>query len=417
MSIFDVMIAVNYAFSSLPVPTGWPGIPGAMGNQATCDAQGFFLMAGRLGSILYSCSLSIYFLCIVKYNMTYHDFRRKYESLLHIVSVVVSVATLGACVADGAINPLGMKCTLTSYPADCLTRDDIECIRGENAYAYYIIGYGIMGIAACVVCGIFISIALMVVRQEMRNRSYTIFGGTNSANEEGRGFEGITARMLRRLSGNNDRATQDNGPLATALRRRSTITGRASQRRAKEAKNQAFLYIFGFFITNIFIVAGGIHHQLGHYDSFVMLVLISVFSPLQGLTNVLVYTYPHVAALRRSNTDDSWWKAFRSTIISGGDHDEMERWRQIRRAGTIGTNNSVCQLCTKIKAPLRRRRKQQDSLSDVDDNNVREVGGSISCLQGDVRHDNIWCIEDVGEQHVENQEPEVEQQIQINLTS
>jgi len=405
--MFDVMSSTAFAFSSLPVPKGWPGVPGAMGNQATCDAQGFFLVLGVTGSLLYSCSLSIYFLCIVKYKMTYQEFRRKYERFLHIFVIVYSVTAASVTVADGAINPLAMKCICTSYPADCLTNDDIECIRGENAFVYYIIGYGAAGIGFCVVCGIFLSIALMVIRQEMRNRSYTIFGGTNAATEEGRGLAGIMTRMLRSISGNNDRATQDNGPLA----------GRASQRREKEAKNQAFLYIFSFFITNIFIVAGGIHHQLGNAESFVMIVLMAAFGPLQGLTNIIVYTYPYVAALRRSNTDYSWWKAFRSTIISGGDHDEMERWRQIRRAGTIGTNNSVCQLCTKIKAPLRRRRKQQDSLSDVDDNNVREVGGSISCLQGDVRHDNIWCIEDVGEQHVENQEPEVEQQIQINLTS
>ena len=392
MSIFDFIRALGYAFSSLPVPKGAPGVPGAMGNQGTCDAQGSFLMVGLSGSILYSCSLSIYFLCIVKHNITYKEFQRKYETVLHIVSILGSVPLIGYAFADGAINPFGKKCSMAAYPANCVTHDDIECIRGENAVAYVGLGYGIMAIACyCAICGICISTALMVVRQEIRNRSYMTWVGINVVpNREECALRRFIARIRRRLTGINDYPTQDNGPLATALRRRSTLTGRASRRREKEAKTQAFLYIFGFFITHIFAIILSICRVHGYHYPYMLELATAVFSPFQGFSNIFVYTFPHVAVLRRSNTNYSWWKAFGITILSGGDHDDMDRWRQIRRGSTIATPNTTsCQLWVNIKAALFWRYRDQQDIS------------SSTTTWGDVKD---------RENDVESQHPEVERQ-------
>ena len=62
MSACDTIGSIASAFSFLPVLKGAPGVPGAMGNQGTCNVQGCFIMAGGIGSTLYSCSLSIYVL-------------------------------------------------------------------------------------------------------------------------------------------------------------------------------------------------------------------------------------------------------------------------------------------------------------------------------------------------------------------
>ena len=350
------------------MPKGEPGIPGAMGNQGTCDAQGFFLMlAGNIGSCLYTCSLSIYFLCIIKFSMTYQEFGRKYEPLLHIGSVFVSVATVLSCLLVGGINPIQNVCTMVAYPADCLTNDDVECIRGEKAFLYYNISYGIVGITFSVIFGIFVSVAWMVVRQERRNRRYTTFDVANSASEEGGGIKGCMARSLRRLLRKSDLPTRNDGPLAAALRRRTSRTGRASRRREKEAKTQAFLYIFGFFVPYIFVIVSAIRRQMGYEESFILGLLIAVFNPLQGLTNIFVYTFPHVAALRRSNSGYSWWKAFRITIISGGDHDDMESWRQMRRGSMTRSTNNSCfkRVCETIKYVLCQHDKHVISEGEV----------------------------------------------------
>jgi len=400
MSAFDIIGSIAFAFSSLPVPKGEPGVPGAMGNQGTCDAQGFSLNVGEIGSILYMCSLSIYFLCVVNCKMTYQEFRRKPEPFLHILSVCVSIATVGSCLLVGGINPVQQHCSMSAYPSDCLTRDDIECIRGENTFLYYSIGYGIVGVAFCIICGIFLSIALAVVRQEIKNRGYMAFGRNSSSNAEGTGAGGVMARIRLRLSsGHIDGSSHhEDGPLAIALRNRSTITGRASFRRETEAKNQAFLYMFGFFITHIFEIIFHIRRHLGYEDEYIWCLLTAVLSPLQGLTNIIVYTHPHVAALRRSHTDYSWWKAFRITIISGGDHDEMARWRQTRgrRGSTISrmevNHSSCCHLWAKIKAVFCRRHEQLDSGSSFD-------GG------GD--DDGVWAVWD-SEHDVENRGNDVD---------
>lgn len=66
--------------------------------------------------------------------------------------------------------------------------------------------------------------------------------------------------------------------------------------------------------------------------TFAALLLREIFYPLQGLLNVYVYTYQHVASLRRCNPEHSWFSAFLSIIRNGGDHDELARWRQMRRS-------------------------------------------------------------------------------------
>ena len=125
------------------------------------------------------------------------------------------------------------------------------------------------------------------------------------------------------------------GPLANRNLRRQSLVGRASERREREAKVQAILYIVGALITHTCTIASIVRFVLEVQETFALEFCVLLFAPLQGLANVFVYTHPHVAALRRVNQDYSWWAAFKSTIQSGGDHDQMERWRQMRRARMI----------------------------------------------------------------------------------
>ena len=59
-------------------------------------------------------------------------------------------------------------------------------------------------------------------------------------------------------------------------------------------------------------------------------MLSRTFFPLQGFFNLLVYTYPHVSAYRRSR-NVSWFNAFKSIIKKGGDNDEHNALRAPRR--------------------------------------------------------------------------------------
>jgi hypothetical protein len=69
MSCFDVIYSIAWMFSTIPIPIynefgSENNIYGAVGNEATCTAQGFFLQLG-LASIFFNVSLSLYYYLVI----------------------------------------------------------------------------------------------------------------------------------------------------------------------------------------------------------------------------------------------------------------------------------------------------------------------------------------------------------------
>ena len=89
LSVFDVIQSISQGISSLPMPKG--SIWGAIGNDATCDIQGFFISASFCGTVLYSLSLTVYFLLVVKYDMPEAKIKKYVEPFLHGVPIVYSL--------------------------------------------------------------------------------------------------------------------------------------------------------------------------------------------------------------------------------------------------------------------------------------------------------------------------------------
>lgn len=364
MSFFDILASMSWAVSSLPMPKT-SGLMGAYGNQGTCDAQGFFMNVGITGSLIYSVALGYYFDCIIRQNLRYEDFRKHSEIWLHTVPTIANVALGIYCIADGLINPWMTFCAPGSpSPSDCLVDPDVLCERGSRATIHSYISFGVLGISILMICVFFLSISWRVVRQEIRNRRQLVQIANNAAggnvSRVKRALQWVQNKLSSRGrsiigNGEGDESQQGRGqrqgrtsnvsqfgvvggPLANRNLRRQSLVGRASERREREAKVQAILYIVGTLLTHTSTIVSIVRFALGFQESFASQFCVVLFAPLQGVTNVLVYTHPHVAALRRANPDYSWWTAFKSTIQSGGDHDQMERWRQMRRARMIRRN-------------------------------------------------------------------------------
>ncbi|CAB9502721.1 expressed unknown protein [Seminavis robusta] len=62
MSSFDLMTAISWAFATAPINDN--RIEGAIGNDATCTAQGFFIQLG-FTSIFYAMSLAFYYYLVI----------------------------------------------------------------------------------------------------------------------------------------------------------------------------------------------------------------------------------------------------------------------------------------------------------------------------------------------------------------
>jgi len=104
MSIFDICSSIALMFSTLPIPKyetfdhaeteeGYvvppvpSGIYGAMGNEGTCKAQGFFIQLG-LTSAFYNMALSIYYFLVIKYGVR-ESRLQKHRLWFHVPALLV----------------------------------------------------------------------------------------------------------------------------------------------------------------------------------------------------------------------------------------------------------------------------------------------------------------------------------------
>lgn len=89
MSMCDAIGSASLAFSTLPLPkenlncTFWK----TLGNQTTCEIQGFFFIFGYVACPTYTISLSFYYLCVIKYGMKSDVMTRRVEPLLHFIPI------------------------------------------------------------------------------------------------------------------------------------------------------------------------------------------------------------------------------------------------------------------------------------------------------------------------------------------
>lgn len=244
------------------------------------------------------------------------------------------------CLSDRAFDATPTHCSISSVPSDCIQYDDVECIKGERAYIYQ---WAFLGVPCWITFGtiifIMLSIVHMQMKQESRNSVYQFrrnsMTGQESAPQESSFKNNIMTFFQKCLPIKSLAAEEEEeniSPLQQELMRRASRASHASQRRKRVVVTQAYLYICAFFIGQVFFFSAAIMNQKEGGATFAALLLREIFYPLQGLLNVYVYTHQHVASLRRCNPGHSWFSAFLSIIRNGGDHDELARWRQMRRS-------------------------------------------------------------------------------------
>lgn len=194
-------------------------------------------------------------------------------------------------------------------------------------------------------------IVCMQWRQESINRSRFHRQQQRNDNEDSR--KAVIVRKLSSIfrSTDEDVQSEELTELEIWQRKRNARMIQASEDRERQVKNQALLYIGGFFIGYIFFSIAAVDVMKAKKFSFVLILLREIFYPLQGLINIFVYTYPHVSALRRGD-DLSWFRAFFRTIKNGGDHDDVSNFRNIRRH-SIGQQPSEPSSCHQMGACFR----------------------------------------------------------------
>ena len=229
LSTFDIMASVANIMSTWPIPEGTPGVYGAIGTTGTCTAQGFFAETGNITTPMYNCMLCLYYLLIIRNGWSESHIRR-IEPYLHVAPLVVGW-TMGIVGLPLTLyNPSGWLCWYAPYPGNCLNDADIPCERGELAFVFRWVHYGIIWSAIfCVTVGMFLIYRKVYINEAKTKR----FRKHVHPDEKG------TPRHARRFSLIN---RQEN-----ALREQEEAAGRS-----RKVANQAMLFVGALYLTWLF---------------------------------------------------------------------------------------------------------------------------------------------------------------------
>ena len=232
------------------------------GNRASCVAQGFFIQLGT-AIPLYTAILCIFYLCLLRFEMTEHTFSKRIEPFAHAICFLFPLASSVFSAISGSFNQLGVYCWFSHYPRGCQNDAEIECTRGQNSDLHSAL-FSVIPIFVAFLC-VVISMILIVL-------------------------------FVNRLS------TQSTSTLVYEQ---------------KETVTQASLFIATFLLTYTFHV---VHAIMIIITGNKMFYIIAYFHfslyPLQGFCNALVYCRPIIGQLRKINPGKSIAWAMKILLFS-----------------------------------------------------------------------------------------------------
>jgi hypothetical protein len=322
MSVFDLIQSMSQAFSSGPIPAG--SMWGSYGNDITCDLQGFTTVIGGYGSMLYSLSLSVYFISVMS-DMPERRIKKYLEPIIHTVAISAPTAVGVYLYIRQFYNPSGTICWVVPQElGDCLVNGEIsskECMitwKHLIDLVVILLFYPKLLIFAGNCIALFIIWYMDFAESKRRSDFFkSALSGDRHRNSQ-------MSSQGTRTGGSGD----PTGPLAQRLSRPS----KATLQRRKTLTKRAIAYIVGFIVTYIFSFVNRFLQISGNEPHHILGLLSRFFVPLQGFFNLLIYTYPHVVSYRQNNTGSTYFQALLEVLKSGGDSD---RNRKLRATGTM----------------------------------------------------------------------------------
>ena len=318
MSVGDILFSLSQVTFGAISPSDMSYMVwNARGNLATCTANGFFVVMGMMLTLFYSCSLNIYYLILIKYNKSESYIRKKVEPFLHGVPISVALAWSIGGVVNKNYNDVGSgECgTAPIYnPRHCQGYEDgevregftIPCGRGRGE-AFYLTFGGLATIITPIVIGVSLGMLYRhVSKQEKRMVRYGT-GALHTSSEQSPSDQ------------NRDRSY------------------------SRAVLNKAIAYSCSYFMTWGWTIVGNIVILVGVTPPIPYSYLWTIFGPLEGFFNLLIFVHPKVLATKKYNGTDniSWPRAFVTTFWSGlVGRDSSRNNKKNARAALAGSNQN-----------------------------------------------------------------------------
>ena len=385
--VFDIIQSISQASSTLPMPAG--SIYGAIGNDATCAAQGFMVVVGASGAILYSFSMTLYFLAVIKFKCTERCVKKYIEPFLHAFPILFSFAMAFTSLATNSLNPGGTVCLIAAKPEACQNEPDIECESMGNPAVLKIVAVGapvIFVFIANIFTLLFIwwsvysasrnsrmYLLKLSKRMSVRASVDSVESGINTSvrqnNHPLNDFEQRVETKTTTIENSIVKKKRVNLHILNSLfcpwrnqwfnyikmeiRRRSTPPttqsaladrlsrpSRSTMALMRTLFHRALAFSIGFCLT----YGASLVHRFwemknGSVPFALELISRSLFS-LQGVFNVCIYTLPFVITFR-SEHGCSWFHAFCEVLKSGGDTDNNINRLSLRSMRSSSTRRSI----------------------------------------------------------------------------
>jgi hypothetical protein len=324
LCFWDIYNSLLFVFWSLPIPKGTPGVWGAMGNKASCDAQGAFIQFGILGS-LYNGALALYYYKSLCFSMKDEQIAKRYEKWIHIGSFVWASGTAIAAWQQDLYSYNAIGCWIAPEPVRCHRRDGVDCIRGENAYIYV---WLYMGIPFSLL-GLYITYSMWMIYMKVKEVSRRaerwsigiVGASTLSYPNPMEAMQSTHQSSDRNISDGSQHARSQ--ALESASQLSSVNQGRSRYaQRTKEAAWQAFLYVVAFVVTHMWTFIVTLTESAGGTNPWYVILIQNFFWPLQGVINVFIFLRPRIKSIQKTSPEMYYFIAAYHSVFN---YDEVRQ--------------------------------------------------------------------------------------------
>ena len=299
LSISDILQSFAMLSGPFLSPAYAPQALWGVGNKLTCNMNGIFFVVGFTSTSMYTFFLCYFCLCKVKTNMTDDAFSQKIEWKMHTFIIAFNVIVCVAGLITKTFNTVdGKLCIFNASPPGCRQNPEIYGECDENILRNAtLLGFAtrfvttVLCLAGIIVCMVKICWHVMITTNTTR-----------------------TTRLSNLRGQHHDVTQQTHGDEYNA-----NAADLLVRHYRRQFFIQASLYVLAYAATHSFTWIGVmvVLAKKQELDS-VFLLLASIFYPLGGLFNILVYTRPKVLSHRRNNPQHSWFRAFILVVRAGG---------------------------------------------------------------------------------------------------
>lgn len=342
MGISDVLWSAVFANFNLFTPKDlnymvW----NARGNQASCTTVGFLCLIGMLGTLLYSCSLNLYYLAIVRHNRKDNYISSKLDKWFHGVPIVFGLFTSTVLIFTKNINSdRSGVCTHLEYiriphcfgfeDGDVPEGFEVPCGRGTGSWGkvlFYVVYYAAMFCTPVIILGSLGIMYTYVKKQEIRMARYGV-GALNIETPD------IATEKTSKVSSSAISSIRSSVTSAIMKPFGCCWSSNNQQSKSKHLLNRAVMYSISYFITWIWMFIINIYLLAKKAPPVFILYLWAIFGPLQGIFTLMIYMQPKVMQAKQGK-DISWCSAIAEAFrmeSSGSKSSTRSRGKKLQGA-------------------------------------------------------------------------------------